>query len=458
MTLRNVAEDPGTRSDDRGTVEPIRIERYPDDRRKTRLVLMAAAAGLVGLVLIYFVFIREKKPAATAAGAPGAAATAPAAPVPISTVSAVKREVPIYVEASGSLTPYETTDVAPLVAGKVVATPVDAGSWVDRGSVLARLDDRDARLNVQKAEAAVSQAEAEVKQQKATLGISGGQPLDPTKVAEVQSAKADLDLARANEGRYRRLVETGDVPQAEYDQYRARAETAQRAYEAAIAKARSGGAGIDVQESALQASRAQLAIAKKALADCTIVAPLSGYVVERPTAVGEWVTTSSKIATMVQNDVLKLLLQVAEADAARVKIGMPAKLRVQAFPDREFDGMVSEIIPSLDPNSRAMIAVVGVRNSENLLKPGMFATTRVVEPSAGNLGILVPAQAVVRTGTGSSLVYVIKDGHAEARAVRTGQEVEGMIQIVDGVNEGEAVATAGAEKLADGAPVTVGAS
>jgi multidrug efflux pump subunit AcrA (membrane-fusion protein) len=379
-------------------------------------------------------------------------------PVPVSTIAAVKREIPIFVDASGSLTPFEQTDVAPPEAGKVVATPVDAGSFVQRGQVLARLDDRDARLRVQQAEAAVAQAEAAVTQARANLGLRGNQQLDPERVPEVASARSQMELAEANERRYRSLVETGDIPQAQYDEYKSRAETARKAYEAAVAKARSGGAGIDVQESAVQAARAQLALARKALADTVITAPLSGYVVERPTAVGEWVTTSSRIATIVQNGTLKLLLQVAEADAARVHIGVPVQLRVDAFPDREFSGTVSEIIPALDPASRALIAVVGDANPDGALKPGMFATARVVEPSEGNTGILVPASAVIRNASGTSVVYVVRDNHAEARAVQTGEAIDAMIQIVDGVAEGEEVVTAGAERLSDGTPITKSAS
>lgn len=459
MTPNALTEEPETETR-RVEVERVDLDRAVRGENKTRRVLIAAAVGLVAVVLVYVVFLREKKPAATAPAAGGAAATdaAAAAPVPVSTVAAVKREVPIYLDASGSLTPFESTDVAPLVAGKVVGTPVDAGQFVQKGQVLARLDDRDARLNVERSQAAVKQAEAQVKQQRASLGITGSGQLDPTKVAEVQSAKADLDLARANEARYRRLVETGDVPQAQYDEYRARAETSQRAYEAALARAKSGGAGVDVQQSALDAARANLAIAQKALADCTIYAPLSGSVVERPIAVGEWVTTQSKIATLVQNGTLKLMLQVAEADAARVRVGLPVVLTVQSFPGREFRGQVTDIVPSLDVNSRALVAIVQVPNGDGALKPGMFATGRVIEPSEGNLGVLVPREAVVKTGTGTSLVYVIKDNRAEARAVQVGQEVEGYVHIVQGVEEGDEVATAGADKLADGATVTKGAS
>jgi multidrug efflux pump subunit AcrA (membrane-fusion protein) len=451
MTSRNAVEEPEEVSASRGRdVEHIYVERVPSDGRKMRRVLIAAVAGLVVLLLVYVGFVRRR--AATAAPAASTAA-APAAPVPISTVAAVKQEIPVYIQTTGSLTPYETTDVASQVAGRVVSTPVDAGAYVRQGTVIARLDDRDARLRVEQAQAAVSQAEAAVKQARANLGLAGGQQLDPERVPEVASARSQMELAEANERRYRALVETGDVPQAQYDEFRSRAETARKAYEAAVAKARSGGAGIDMQLSALESARAQLGMARKALADCVITAPLSGYVANRQTAVGEWVTTSSVIATIVQNDTLKLLLQVAEADAARVREGMPVRLRVDAFPDREFAGTVAEIIPALDTASRSLIAVVGVLNPDGALKPGMFATARVVEPSAGKVGILVPAQAVIRSATGSGVVYVVANDRAEARAVQTGQEVDGMVQIVEGVAEGEEVATAGADKLADGATI-----
>src|SRR5206468_374661 len=122
-----------------------------------------------------------------------------------------------------------------------------------------------------------------------------------------------------------------------------------------------------------------------------------------------------------------------------------------AYPDRDFGGNVAAIIPALDPASRSLIAVVAVPNPDGALKPGMFGTGRVIEPSAGNMGVLVPREAVIHTGTGTSVVFVIRDGRAEARAVQVGQEVDGMVQIVEGVAEGDEVATAGADTLTDGA-------
>jgi multidrug efflux pump subunit AcrA (membrane-fusion protein) len=455
MSLRNTLEEPPV--DER----PVRVDHdapvveVPDGSRRTRRVLIGAAVGLVLAVAAYLLFVREPKPATGPAGGAGPVA-ATAAPVAISSATAVERELPVYLEASGSLTPYETTDVAPEVAGQVVATPVDAGSFVARGAVLARLDDRDARLRVQAAEAAVEQAEAALRKERANLGLARGEALDPTRVAEVESARANMELAEANERRYRSLVESGDVSRAQYDEFKARAETARKAYETQLAKARSGGASVDVQASAVSAARAQLATARKALADTVITAPLAGYVADRPTAVGEWVTTASKIATIVQSDRLKLLLQVSEADAARVRMGMPATLRVDAYPGRDFTGQVAAIIPALDSASRSLTVVVGVVNADGALKPGMFATTKLLEPALGRTGVVVPRESVIRNASGTAIVYVVADDRAIARPVQVGQEIDGMIHVVEGVKAGEEVVTVGADKLEDGAPIIKG--
>jgi multidrug efflux pump subunit AcrA (membrane-fusion protein) len=418
------------------------------DQGRSRKVLLAAAAGLVLLLLVYLFLIRESTPAGE--GAAGVTAPAPAPPAAVSTVPAVSRELPTYIQASGSLEPFEQTDVAPLVGGKVVAVSFEEGQFVRRGQVLVRLDDRDARIRIEQAQAAVTQARANVDQARANLGLGRGDTLDPTEVAEVRSARAQLDLADANERRYRALVETGDIPRAQYDEVKARADTARQAYEAALAKARAGGAGIDVARSGVDAAEAQLAAARKALSDMVIAAPLSGYVSNRPVAVGEWVTTSTPVATIVQNDTLKLMLQVSEADAARVRTGMAVTLRVDAFPDREFGGTVSAIIPALDPTSRALTAVVQVLNPDGALKPGMFATARVVEPAAGRVGILVPREALVGASGGASQVFVVSGDRATARVVQTGREVDGLVEIVTGVQEGEEVVTSGASSLQDG--------
>lgn len=416
---------------------------------RTRKVLIAAALGLAIISAIYFFAIRGRSASPALAANESSAAVAPVA---VSTATSVTREIPSYIEASGSLIAFETADVAPLVPGKITETPVNEGRFVRRGDVLARMDDRDAKLRVQQADAAVKQAEAAVKQAKETLGMSAGAS-DPTLVAEVESARATWKLAEVNERRYANLLKSGDVSQAQYDEFKARADTARSAYDAALAKAKSGWASIDVQLSALASASASRDIARKALTDTVIVAPLDGYVAERPTAVGEWVTTSSRIATIVQNDRLKLLLQVSESDASRVATGMSAAVKVDAYPDRDFTGTVATIIPALDPTARALIAVIVVPNKEGLLKPGMFGTAKVLESAGVVRGVVVPREAIVRTPSGASVVYVVSGDRAVAHTVQVGQGLDGMVHIVSGLDEGVDVVTSGAGALSDGAAI-----
>lgn len=421
----------------------------PDAGRRTRRVLVGAIAGVVVVIVLAALLLRrESAPTAGAASAPGAEAAV--APVAITTSTAIGRELPLYIEATGSLIAYESADVAPEISGQILATPVDVGDFVRAGAVIAKLDDRDAKLRVRQAEAALAQARASVRQAREKLG---GQS-DPARVAEVEAARAQMELAEANERRYRALVESGDVPRAQYDEMRARALTARNQFEAALAAARSGGAGIDVAASSVEAAEAQLALARKALADTAIVAPFDGFVSERPAAAGEWVTPQSKVATLVQTAALKLVLTISEADAARIRLGMPVTLAVDAFPGREFTGTIGAINPSLDSGSRSLMAIVGVRNPDNALRPGMFATARVTEPAAGRTGVIVPAQAVVQTSTGSSRVFVIRDGRAEARVVTVGQRDGADVQIISGITEGEEVAVSAVDRLSDGALVT----
>ena len=115
--------------------------------------------------------------------------------VEVTTAKAITRDLPRFLEATGSLAAEEQTDVAPAVGGKVVSVNVDLGSFVQKGAVLVRLDDRDARIRLEQATAQVAQAEAAVRQAEARIGLRPGQAFSPEQVADVRSARVALELA-----------------------------------------------------------------------------------------------------------------------------------------------------------------------------------------------------------------------------------------------------------------------
>src|ERR1051325_5054163 len=156
--------------------------------------------------------VRKEAPAA------GAESTA----VEVTTAAAIKRDLPRFFEATGSLAGDQQTDVAPQTSGKVVAVGVDIGTYVKRGQMLVRLDDSELKLRVDQAAAQVEQAKAAVRQAEEKIGLRPGQVFDPSRVAEVQAARVALDLAEKDLRRAQELIESGVVSRSFYDDQRAR--------------------------------------------------------------------------------------------------------------------------------------------------------------------------------------------------------------------------------------------
>lgn len=402
-------------------------------------------------------------------GGRGAAGTGEAAQpvVAVTTTKAVARTVPAYIQATGSLVAEETSDVAPQTSGQVISTPVSVGAFVRQGEVIARLNQRDAILRLQQAQAGVTQAEAGVRQAEARIGLQPGGNFDASAIPEVRSANAALEqaeanlrLAEANERRYRDLVQTGDVAMSVYDQYRTQRDTARaqvnnarQQLETAINVARQSNQAVQSAQAQVESARSAVAIAQKAVADTIIRAPYAGYVSSRPIAIGEYVTPASVVAVVLRTNPIKLNMQVPEADVPHIAPGMGVSLQVEAFGDRSFAGQVSAVNPAIDPASRSATIEALVENGDNALRSGMFATARIVRPG-GSTAVYVPKAAVVSDqNTQSYRVFVVQNGAAHLRVVQVGQEEGDTIQILNGVNPDETVATSNLEQLYEGARV-----
>ena len=389
--------------------------------------------------------------------------------VTVSTARAVARTVPASFQETGSFVADETSDIAPLVAGRVLATPVNVGDFVKQGQVICELDHRDAQLRLDQARAALDQATAGVRQSQSRIGLSGNGKFDPNAVPEAaaaraayESAQAQARLAAADAKRYENLVASGVVSRSAFEKARTQQETAEsqanaarQQYEAALNTARQSYGAVENSQASLEGARAQLAQAEKGLADTTIRAPFDGFITARPVAAGEYVALTNKIVTIVRIGTMKLELQTPEQQAGRAKLGMDVAARVAAYPDRDFMGKITAINPSVDPNSRVFILEAKFANPKGELRPGMFSTARVLLPG-GEQAIFVPRNAVIRDKTTDSFqVFTIEENTAHLRVVVTG-DVEGdQIRIMSGLNANDTVATSQQSDLFDGAPVKV---
>ena len=378
-------------------------------------------------------------------------ATTTPAVVDVTTAAAIKRDLPRFFEATGSLAGDQQTDVAPQTAGKVVAVGVDIGSFVRRGQMLVKLDDAELKLRVDQAAAQLEQTKAAVRQAEEKIGLRSGQAFDPNRVAEVAAAKVALDLAQKNLVRADKLIESGDVSRSFYDDQRARRDQLKEQYDVALAQARQNYAAVDVARTNVANAQAALGLARKSLSYSIIPAPIDGFVAERTADLGEYVSPQQKVATIVRTNPLRIRIDIPEQAIPEVKVGQSVSVTTSAWPDKSFAGRVARIAPNVSATSRTLNVEAEIDNSGGALKPGQFATVKILQERP-EPAVLIPARAVV-SEAGVNRVFVIKNGHAEQRLVQTGQKEGDLIEVKTGVAADEQVATSGLERLSDGVAV-----
>jgi RND family efflux transporter MFP subunit len=366
--------------------------------------------------------------------------TATPTTVDVATAPAITRNLQRDVEVVGSFAADEEVVVSAQAAGELSQLNVDFGGFVSQGQVIATIDQRDAKLKVE-------QAEATLKQTAARLGMKEGEKFDSSQNADVRVAKSQLDWAKLELDRSVKLIEKGDIPRSSYDEKVTNHNLAQARYQAALDS-------VNQQLAAVEQQKAALALAKKALADTVVRSPISGAVKEKHASRGSYLMVNGKIVTLVKINPLRLRADIPESSVAAVRTGQTINVTVDAFPNRTFTGRVVRIGPSLDEKTRALTVEAEVANSGNLLRPGMFAKSRLIT-SANAPAVMVPQRAVA-PAAGLSKVFVIENGKAVERIVKTGATDGDLIEIVEGVKNGETVATSNLDKLLTGTAVNGG--
>ncbi len=403
--------------------------------------VFSLTAPLIGALLAGGFFLtRKQKNAQTAATAATTTATAPKpdAPVEVTTAAAISRSLPRTVEVVGTLAADEEVIVSAQIAGEISALNVDFGSYVQQGQIIAQIDKRDAQLKLE-------QAEASLKQTMARLGMKDSVRFDPTNTADVQQVKAQLDWTKMDLDRATKLVEAGDVPRAVYDQALTQKNLAQARYQAALD-------AVNQQVAVIEQQQASINLAKKNVGDTVVRSPISGAVKEKFQARGAFVPVGGRLVSLVRTNPLRLRADIPESSAAAVRIGQTITLTTEAFPDRTFIGRVARIGASLNEQTRALTIEAEVSNPNNQLRPGMFAKSQLTT-NRGGAAVMIPKKALY-TVAGLNKVFVIENGKAVERIVKMGITDGELIEITEGVNEGEQVATSNPDTLQQGSIVS----
>jgi RND family efflux transporter MFP subunit len=344
----------------------------------------------------------------------------------VSIANALQQPLERAVSVSGTLAAEEQVALSFKVTGRVHQLLVDLGSPVRRGQVLARLTPTDFELRVQQADAALQQA-------RARLGLSAqaddDATVNPEQTALVRQSRAVRDEARLTRDRVKTFVERGISSRADLDAAEALLEVGEGRYQDALEEIRN-------REAVLAQRRSELALARQALEDTVLRAPIDGAVRERQVTEGEFRSAGTPVLTIVRTDPLRLRLAVPERAAAALRAGQSVRVRVEGDP-ATYEGKLVRLGAAIEEGNRTLPVEAVVSNRAGALRPGMFAAAEIVIERQDN-AIVVPDDAIV-TFAGVQKVLLVKEGRAREQRVRTGRRAGGRVEIVEGVKAGDVV-------------------
>lgn len=333
----------------------------------------------------------------------------PAAPVVIELArseifAARKTDLLFTVPLAGTLRPTDQTTLKSEVAAKVSEVLVQEGQPVKKGDVLVRLDTEDltSRLN--------------------------------ERVANLESAKAQLALAEKNRSMKLSLQQKGYAAQAAVDEV-------ESAY-------RSGQANV-------RAMQAQVDLARKALEDAVVKAPMDGFVAERTINPGDKVPVDGKLLVLIDLSHLEIEAPVPTNEIALVAVGQKAIFRVPGIEGREFAGTVERINPTTKSGSRSIPVYIRVENGDNVLRGGMFASGDIVVREVKDV-VAVPPDAV-RGDQAQRYVLKIEGDRIARQPVEMSKDATAtLVSVTSGLSEGDTVVSAPSIILEPGTSIRVG--
>ncbi len=339
--------------------------------------------------------------------------------VPVEVTKVKRATISRKIEAVGNVVPRRAVIINPKVSGKIEAIYVDEGDRVKKGQEIVRLEQTDFLLAVQRAEAVLESARAALRQ------------------AEVHYENTEKDYRR-----FKALFEKKVISQQEFDHI----DAAYRGARAQLALAR---ARVKEAEVALENAKVQLR-------DTVIRAPFDGYVTARFVDPGQraYIMPPTNIVEIAEISEVKISIDVPEREFPFLRVGTPVEVQTDALPGRRFRGRISTIFPKVDPRTRTFRVEVTLKNPEGLLKPGMFCRVSILAEEVQTL--VIPREAVLRIpATGVDYCFVVKGGKAYRRNIKTGLKEGNLVEVKEGLSEGEEVVISGQANLKAGMEVEV---
>lgn len=368
----------------------------------------------------------------------------------------------VVLNATGYIVAAHRIEVAAKVIGKVMWIGVDKGDHVKENQVMVRLEDDEYQAQLTQAKGQLANLQARLDE-----ALHGSRPEEIAQAqANLDSAKADLADAKVTLDRTKELIRENLTPKQSLDDAQSRYDGAvhkvnslQKAYE--LVKLGPRQEEIDALRGQVEQAKGALAYAENQLANTVIRAPVTGTILERAVEKGEFVTTSfvgdrgakGYVVSLADLNDLEVELDISQNDFARLHSGQHGIVTTDAFPDRKYDGFIKEISPEANRQKATVQIKVKVVKPDSYLRPEMNASVAFVsdvKPDSANAASSKPVVLVPSTSVRDGAVFVLLDGKAVRRAVKTGAVNGASIRIDDGLIGGEDLILSPPANLKDG--------
>jgi RND family efflux transporter MFP subunit len=324
-------------------------------------------------------------------------ATAPESVSNVSVIVAERTNMPDWLEAVGTVRAAQTSQVASQLMGTIVEICAHEGDRVEQGQVLAVLDDAQPRAAVEQATAAVAAA-----------------------TKEVAAADSDFGLAEATLKRYQQLYEKKSASPQEFDEVKARYQSAEARRDMAVA--------------GQAQARAALTQAQTSLSFTQIRAPFGGVVTEKKADEGTLASPGMPLFTTEDTRSYRLEATVDESEIRFARLSQIVSVTFDVFGDAALSGKVAQIVPAADPASRSVLVKVELP-ADRRLRSGLFGRARFSRGERA--AILIPRTAVVERGQLRGVYVVGGDGIAGLRYITLGESAEQRVEVLSGLDAGE---------------------
>jgi len=333
-------------------------------------------------------------------------------PMLVDTAQVERRQFETTLEVLGELIPQAEVNVMSRISGRLQQVLVDRGEPVQKGQLLAVVDDVDLRQQIIRSEAATAVARAGVNREEATYR---------NLLLQVK--------------RYQNLHEEALISTQELEDMESRLFVAEAQVE--LAKAQVLQAEASLRELGIQQEQTR------------IYSPLDGFVGTRYLEPGALVSPSLSILSVLEVDRVKTVVPVVETAIQRVRIGLPAEIAVDAYPDRIYEGTVTRITPFLNPETRSADVEIEIANPDNTLKPGMFARVKI-DAEISRDALSIPRSALLTRGSQKGVFLLTEDMATVFQIIEIGQIKGNVVEVTEGLEEGVEVVNAGASNLNEG--------